>query len=240
MYQIPICNEELTLYGEPPITEAYAVIDTTNETLTFFRDEAGKHTNEQVIGDKIYFTGLESDNPTFDWNGYGYPDEYNRVLMTDTIKPITIQSWFSNLQLTAIDVSLFDTSECIEMSGAFLGIDSVGGSVITLDISNFDTSNVADMHNMFEGANVQTLDLSNFDTSNVTNMDEMFKNCTATTIYASNLFDTSNVTTSTGMFLGATNLVGGAGTAYSSSNPTDKTYAHIDGGASNPGYLTER
>ena len=33
-------------------------------------------------------------------------------------------------------------------------------------------------------------------------------------------------------------LVGGKGTAYSSSNPKDKTYAHIDGGPSNPGYFT--
>ena len=30
------------------------------------------------------------------------------------------------------------------------------------------------------------------------------------------------------------------GTAYSSSNPKDKTYAHIDGGTSNPGYFTAK
>ena len=35
-------------------------------------------------------------------------------------------------------------------------------------------------------------------------------------------------------------LVGGKGTAYSSSNPKDKTYAHIDGGTSNPGYFSEK
>ena len=35
-------------------------------------------------------------------------------------------------------------------------------------------------------------------------------------------------------------LVGGKGTAYSSSNPKDKTYAHIDGGPSNPGYFTDK
>ena len=39
------------------------------------------------------------------------------------------------------------------------------------------------------------------------------------------------------MFNFATNLVGGAGTVYDSSK-TDKTYAHIDGGTSNPGYFT--
>ena len=35
-------------------------------------------------------------------------------------------------------------------------------------------------------------------------------------------------------------LVGGKGTTYSSSNPKDKTYAHIDGGTSNPGYFSEK
>ena len=42
------------------------------------------------------------------------------------------------------------------------------------------------------------------------------------------------------MFFNCTSLVGGQGTTYNSSNPTDKTYAHIDGGTSNPGYFSEK
>jgi hypothetical protein len=34
--------------------------------------------------------------------------------------------------------------------------------------------------------------------------------------------------------------VGGQGTTWNESNPTDKTYAHIDGGTSNPGYFTDK
>ncbi|MBR7013039.1 MAG: dockerin type I repeat-containing protein, partial [Muribaculaceae bacterium] len=30
------------------------------------------------------------------------------------------------------------------------------------------------------------------------------------------------------------------GTTWNESNPTDKTYAHIDGGTSNPGYFTDK
>lgn len=41
------------------------------------------------------------------------------------------------------------------------------------------------------------------------------------------------------MFKEATNLVGGSGTKYNSSY-ADKTYAHIDGGTSNPGYFTAK
>ena len=48
------------------------------------------------------------------------------------------------------------------------------------------------------------------------------------------------MTYSSDMFTGCTSLVGGQGTAYNSSNPKDKTYAHIDGGTSNPGYFTDK
>lgn len=59
------------------------------------------------------------------------------------------------------------------------------------------------------------------------------------TIYTSNKFITNSVTMSTVMFKEATNLVGGSGTKYNSSY-ADKTYAHIDGGTSNPGYFTAK
>ena len=42
------------------------------------------------------------------------------------------------------------------------------------------------------------------------------------------------------MFENCTSLVGGKGTTWNASNPIDKTYAHIDGGTSNPGYFTDK
>ena len=48
----------------------------------------------------------------------------------------------------------------------------------SLDLSNFDTSNVYNMDSMFYSChNLQSLDLSNFDTSIVANMDSMFTYC---------------------------------------------------------------
>lgn len=91
---------------------------------------------------------------------------------------------------------------------------------------------------MFWRCESAELDLSSFDTSNVTNVYWMFYDClNLKTIYVSNKFNTSNVTGAPRMFENATNLVGGAGTTYNSSK-VDKTYAHIDGGTSNPGYFT--
>ena len=40
------------------------------------------------------------------------------------------------------------------------------------------------------------------------------------------------------MFKGCTSLKGGQGTTYNA-NHVDKTYAHIDGGSSNPGYFCD-
>ena len=69
----------------------------------------------------------------------------------------------------------------------------------------------------------------------------MFSRCTGLhTIYAGEGWSTAAVTQSTNMFHNATSLVGGMGTVYNDSNPKDKTYAHIDGGPSNPGYFTEK
>lgn len=91
-------------------------------------------------------------------------------------------------------------------------------------------------------ASLVTLDLSSFDTHNVTDMVQMFSGCTnLKTIYAGTGWSMASVTNSTQMFSGCTNLVGGAGTTY---NPyhvnINGNYAHIDGGTSNPGYFTEK
>ena len=49
-------------------------------------------------------------------------------------------------------------------------------SLTSLDLSNFNTSNVIDMNNMFYGcSSLTSLDLSNFDTSNVLFMNYMFR-----------------------------------------------------------------
>ena len=137
-------------------------------------------------------------------------------------------------QATTLDVSNFNTSKVTNMSYMFWNSKST-----MLDVSNFNTSNVTNMSYMFSGSKVTTLDLNNFDTSKVTNMSYMFSSSTnLKTIYVSNKFNTDKVTSSTYMFYGCTKLIGGAGTKYNSSY-VDKTYAHIDGGTSNPGYFTD-
>ena len=152
----------------------------------------------------------------------------------NTSKVTNMSYMFWNSKSTMLDVSNFNTSKVTNMSYMFWNSKST-----MLDVSNFNTSNVTNMSYMFSGSKATTLDLNNFDTSKVTNMSDMFSSSTnLKTIYVSNKFNTDKVTSSTYMFYGCTKLIGGAGTKYNSSY-VDKTYAHIDGGTSSPGYFTD-
>ena len=93
---------------------------------------------------------------------------------------------------------------------------------------------------MFLGCGKLTsLDFSSFNTSKVTSMHHMFDGCVKLqTIYVGSGWSTAAVTSSSEMFNFCPRLVGGQGTTWDIDNPKDKTYAHIDGGPSNPGYFT--
>ena len=165
--------------------------------------------------------------------------------------------------LTSLDLSTFNTSKVEDMFLMFCSCKAL----TSLDLRSFDTSNVTRMRQMFDNCQALTsLDLSSFNTSNVENMDEMFGSCSALTsldlssfntskvkdmgfmfrycnalktIYVGSGWNTSSVTYSNMMFYACTSLVGGQGTTFDWSH-TDATYAHIDGGTSNPGYFTEK
>ena len=73
---------------------------------------------------------------------------------------------------------------------------------------------------------------------NVWSMEAMFNGCShLETIFVGNRWSTDAVTESSEMFYGCTSLAGDKGTVYDEKY-VDATRAHIDGGASNPGYLT--
>ena len=74
--------------------------------------------------------------------------------------------------LVTVDLSSFDTSNVVRMSGMF----SSCRSLVSLNLSNFNTSNVVDMQGMFFQCNGPiSINLSNFDTSKVTSYRRMFQ-----------------------------------------------------------------
>ena len=219
---------------------SYMFIDSQATTLDLSNFDTSNVTNMYSMFEGSQATTLDVSN--FDtskvtdmgWMFKGNKSTTVDVSKFDTSNVTNMSNMFSNSQATTLDVSNFNTSKVTNMSYMFWNSKST-----MLDVSNFNTSNVTNMSYMFSGSKATTLDLNNFDTSKVTNMSYMFSSSTnLKTIYVSNKFNTDKVTSSTYMFYGCTKLIGGAGTKYNSSY-IDKTYAHIDGGTSNPGYFTD-
>ena len=93
-----------------------------------------------------------------------------------------------NKKISSIDVSNFDTSQVTNMRSMFNNCQSL----TSLDVSNFDTSQVTKMNTMFFYCrSLTSLDVSNFDTSKVTNTSNMFNACQALTNFTSCVFRTS-------------------------------------------------
>ena len=108
-----------------------------------------------------------------------------------------MSSLFKNGQCKTIYFSNFNTSNVTCMLQMFSGCKSL----TSLNVDNWDTSNVTDMSSMFYWCkSLTSLDLSNFDTSKVTNMSSMFFNCKKIISLDLSSFNTSNVTDMHNMF----------------------------------------
>ena len=213
--------------------EAYAVYTSDNTTLTFYYDAQ----RSSRLG------------TTYDLNtGYNYPDWYTdgtnvtQVVFDPSFagaRPTSTIYWFFalfNLQ-SITGLEYLNTSEVTDMAWMFFYCSNL----TSLDFSHFNTSKVNSMYNMLGYCqSLTSLDLSSFNTSQVISMSSMFDHCAnLQTIYVGDGWNTAAVTISQDMFKDCTSLVGGQGTTYDA-NHIDKTYAHIDGGTSNPGYFSEK
>ena len=134
---------------------------------------------------------------------------------------------FANcVALTSLDVTNFNTENVANMERMFIGCSAL----LSLDVTNFNTAKVTDMSYMFANCVALTsLYLTNFNTAKVTNMERMFSFCKAlTTIYASSKFVTPQVSNSIRMFYNCEKLKGEV--EWKKDKATDKTYAKIEGG----------
>ena len=165
------------------------------------------------------------------------------------------------LRLESIDLSHFNTGNVTNISSMF----EKCWALKSIDVSSFNTQKVESMESMFkECTNLESIDLSHFNpvggvmgsmfygctslrevylggtSAAMTSMYSMFEGCSAlTTIYVGNNWNPGSSSYGINTFKDCTNLVGGKGTVYDAAH-TDYTYAHIDGGASNPGYFTAK
>jgi len=213
--------------------EAYACYTSSNTTLTFYYDSQRSSRTGTT-----YDLNTGTTHPG--WETDGTNANVTKVVFDPSFagaRPVTTYYWFYRMgNLTDITgMSYLNTSEVTYMLNMFYYCSNL----TSVDVSHFNTSKVISMYGMFGFCgNLTSLDLSNWNTSTVNSMGYMFCFCrNLQTIYVGSGWSTDAVTNSGSMFTMCTSLVGGQGTTYDV-NHVEATYAHIDGGPSNPGYFT--
>ena len=194
---------------DPNSPEPYACYTPSNTTLTFYYDNQRSSRTGTTYD-------LNTGSNDAGWDTDGTKSNVTKVVFDPSFtgaRPTTTYDWFYYMQnLESITgLNYLNTSEVTNMDWMFLGC----GKLTSLDFSSFNTSKVTSMYHMFDGC------------------------VKLQTIYVGSGWSTAAVTSSSEMFNFCPRLVGGQGTTWDIDNPKDKTYAHIDGGPSNPGYFTE-
>ena len=213
LFQISLCQTESYIY------------------MTFSAKSAS---NSQIIGVTTGVTSITDNGITKEINvKIAAVKGDNEVIVTYQSPMKNCTHLLKNSVATYIDLSNFDSSQCSLFVGMFFQCSSLtsiklGGKFITsnavdmtamfntcgstksnthIDLSNFDTSKVTSMKEMFKSAAFKFLDLSSFDTSNVNTMESMFESEYKLLSVDLSSFDTSKVTSMKSMFSSCSQLV---------------------------------
>lgn len=219
-------------YGEKPADSGdikyYQFDGTAGWNGTFY----GTITTATVDASCANFDG-NSTKSLFD--GFTALTVINDIGNLNTENVEDMNNMFANCSaLTTLDLHTFNTAKVTNMALMFYHCSGL----TSLLVGSFNTANVTTMNQMFDGCVLLTkLNLSEWNTAKVTNMNQMFYSCSAlVTIFVGPEWNTDAVT-SDEMFNGCSNIRGINGTTYDSSK-TGKTYARIDDGGENKGYMS--
>ena len=165
-----------------------------------------KLTHFQTTDFNTFGLGTSITNFTSAFNGANSLTNNTTLNNTKYSIPNNLPSTITNIQAVFKDntafnnpnITLWNTSNVTDMNNMFNG-----ATVFNQDISGWNTSTVTDMSNMFNGANDFTQDITGWNTSTVTNMSGMFQ---SNTIFNQNIsgWTISAVTDMSNMFNGAT------------------------------------
>ncbi|MDA9472577.1 BspA family leucine-rich repeat surface protein [Enterococcus sp. 5H] len=123
--------------------------------------------------------------------------------LLDTKATTNMESMFRGTSsLLSLDVSEWDISNVTVLTGIFWG----ASNLTSVNVSDWDTSNVTIMGSVFRDmSSLVEVDVGKWDTSKVTNMYMLFSNTNLTTLDLSN-WNTIKVTNMSNMFAGNTSL----------------------------------
>ena len=133
------------------------------------------------------------------------PETLNTIILTWNSPVITCEYMFSDCHIiVSIDLTQFDFSQVQKMNYMFNGCKNLK----TIEFNDIDTSNVNDMSNLFSNCfSLESLYLSKFDTSSVISLRSMFENCISLVSLDTSNFITSKVQDFAKMFYNASSLI---------------------------------
>ncbi len=172
--------------------------------------------NYETNGDEVtikYYQGTETElivPGTAEIGGNTYKVVINQTAFPDNATSVIIDSevifrntaylFRNSSALTSVNIQDWDLSNVTDMKYMFYGCTAL----TDIDFTGVDTSHVTDMRDMFSYSGITSV--SGLDTSSVTDMNHMFYGCYGLTELDLSDWDTSNVTDMSYMFSGCYNI----------------------------------
>lgn len=226
--------------------EVYTCFNQDTGILTYYYDDQRASRFGKV---ELYDPISRPEGPRF----VTYSDKVTKIVLDPSMKNVKLTNmqcmFFGGQQeynasifyplksVTAIEgMEYLNTEEAINMMEMFSALESLQ----SIDLSHFNTDKVKYMAYMFDYCmSLESIDVNSFNINNVQLSTGMFKGCKALkTIYCEN--DWTKLVDGRDMFLDCTSLVGDQGSSYSTYKVTNSSFAHLDGGSSNPGYFSKK
>ena len=200
-------NKAMTYTAVPP-KKAFAVYSSDDQSLNFYKRSAVPAAGERFEGKTAtaVYAGIETKE-YYDTNPWDrYVDDIKTVTVVDQgIAPVSTAYWFAFCKnLTTADLTKLETSNVANMTNMF----NFCSSLTKLEgVSDWNTSKVESMSSMFALCPLTSLDLSNWDTSNVEHLQCMFSTCSSlTSVGDISNWETSKVVSMADMFTGCSSL----------------------------------
>ena len=183
--------------------------------LAWYEDSDNDGYYEITIGGEGGVIAHSNSSYLFANIGYGVKNQEVTITGLENLETelvTNMERMFLNCKVQQLNLNTFDTSNVTTLLATFAECTNL----ITLEVNDWDTSNVISMGTRgIDASNVGTfqscskltqLNLSKWNTSNVVEMGGMFRGCSGLTNLDLSHFDTSNVVSMYGMFSGCTNL----------------------------------
>ena len=176
-------------------------IDSNEKQVTIFNNNFNSFPDDVLLdGYIIQKLYIEDFSDSYYYNRqiYNFPRGKHNVTLIWKNLDTCYFMFCNAKDIISVHLSDFDTSTVTNMHHMFFNCNKL----TSIDVSTFNTQLVVDMKNMFEQcSSLVSLDLSNFNTSQVTEMSWMFAKCPKLKSLNINNFDVSKVKLIEGMFL---------------------------------------